>query len=264
MQSPYEPATMAEIEQFICRADNFGVLVHDTQSGRTVSIDAPEVPAIEAALERRGWTLTDIIVTHKHFDHIEGLGPLKQTYGCTIAGPRDEADEIDLLDHMLVDGDTYSVGELDFHVIATPGHTLGCVSFHCPQAAAVFAGDALFSLGCGRLLEGTAEQMHSSLAKLASLPPDILIYCGHEYTKSNAAFAVSVDPGNEMLRRRAAEVGVLAASGQATLPVLLRTELATNPFLRVDDPAIRARLDMEHDDSVAVFAELRARKDRFR
>ncbi len=255
---------MAEIEQFICRTDNYGVLVHDPDSDRTVAIDAPEAAPIEAALARRGWSLTDIIVTHKHFDHIEGLESLRKAHGCAVAGPRAEADAIGDLDQALTEGDVYEAGALRFEVIATPGHTLGGIALHCPQALAVFAGDTLFSLGCGRLLEGTAAQMHGSLRKLAALSPDLWVYCGHEYTQSNADFAISIDPDNAVLQRRAEEVFTLSANGQATLPVLLATELATNPFLRVDDPAIRARLDMKHDDSVAVFAELRARKDRFR
>ena len=255
---------MAQIEQFICRTDNYGVLVHDPDSGRTVAIDAPDAPPIEAALARRGWSLTDILVTHKHADHIEGLAPLKRAHGCTVAGPRAEAVQIGLLDVELSEGDRYAVGNLEFEVIATPGHTLGGVAYHCPRASAVFAGDTLFSLGCGRLLEGTAAQMHRSLQKLAALSPDLLIYCGHDYTRANADFAVSIDPDNAALRRRAAEVAELTAHGHATVPVFLGTELANNPFLRVDDPDIRARLDMKPDDSVSVFAELRARKDRFR
>lgn len=254
---------MIEIEQFPCRSDNFGVLVHDAGSGRTVAIDAPEAAAVEAALRRRRWRLTDILVTHKHLDHIEGLGALRDAHGCTIAGPKAEADAIGLLDETLVEGAAYSAGALAFEVIETPGHTLGQINYHCPAAKALFAGDTLFSMGCGRLFEGSAADMHASLAKLGRLPGDTLLYCGHEYTKANAAFALSVDPGNAALAARAAEVDALRADGKPTLPVPLAREFKTNPFLRTNDPAIRARLGMEDADDVAVFAELRARKDRF-
>lgn len=254
---------MAEIEQFMCRSDNFGVLVHDPESGRTVAIDAPEARAIEAALERRGWRLTDIVVTHKHADHIEGLAALKQAHGCAIAGPGAEARQIGRLDAELAEGDRYEAGALHFDAIETPGHTLGEMSYFCPQAGALFAGDTLFSMGCGRLFEGTAAQMHASLEKLKRLPADTMVYCGHEYTKANAAFALSVDPGNAALRERAAQVEALRRNGEPTLPVPLSMELATNPFLRTGDPAIRAFLGMADEPDTDVFAELRSRKDRF-
>lgn len=254
---------MIEIEQFSCLSDNFGVLVHEAKTGRTVSIDAPEAAAIEAALSRRGWELTDILVTHKHFDHIDGLAPLKEAHGCTIAGPKAEAEAISMLDEQLVEGDVYEAGSLAFTVIETPGHTLGQINFHCPQANALFAGDTLFSLGCGRLFEGSAADMFASLEKLKALPPQTHLYCGHEYTKANADFALSVDPGNDALKQRADQVLVLRAEGMPTLPVTLEREFAANPFLRTGDAGIRKQLGMEDADDVAVFAELRARKDRF-
>ncbi|WP_424993124.1 hydroxyacylglutathione hydrolase [Oceaniradius stylonematis] len=254
---------MIEIEQFTCLSDNFGVLLHDAETGRTVSIDAPEAAAIQAALSRRGWKLTDIVVTHKHFDHIDGLKPLKDAYGCTIAGPKAEADAIGMLDEQLAEGDVYEAGSMTFSVIETPGHTLGQINYHCPQANALFAGDTLFSLGCGRLFEGSAGDMFASLEKLKALPPQTHLYCGHEYTRSNAAFALSVDPDNDALKVRADQVEGLRAEGLPTLPVTLERELATNPFLRTGDAGIRAHLGMMDADDVAVFAELRARKDRF-
>lgn len=254
---------MIEIEQFMCLTDNFGVLVHDTESGRTVAIDAPEAGAVEAALDRRKWSLTDILVTHKHFDHIDGVKPLKDAHGCTVAGPKAEASVIAVLDQALVEGDVYTAGAMTFEVIETPGHTLGQINYYCRQAAALFAADTLFSLGCGRLFEGSAADMYASLEKLKKLPGDTQLYCGHEYTKANAAFALSVDPDNGVLKARAKEVDALRSEGRPTLPIALEREFATNPFLRADDPAIRAQLGMQGADDVAVFAELRARKDRF-
>ena len=254
---------MIEIEQFMCLSDNFGVLIHDGESGRTVSIDAPEAVAVEAALTRRGWRLTDILVTHKHFDHIDGVKPLKQAHGCTVAGPMAEADVIGVLDQTLAEGDTYSAGAMVFDVIETPGHTLGQINYYCQPAGALFAGDTLFSLGCGRLFEGSAADMYGSLEKLKALPADTQLYCGHEYTKANAAFALSVDPDNAALKTRSDEIDALRAADKPTLPVSLQGEFATNPFLRTGDPAIRVQLGMETADDVAVFAELRGRKDRF-
>lgn len=250
-----------EIEQFTCLADNFGVLVHDKTSGSTVSIDAPEAAPIEAALARRGWRLDHVLVTHKHHDHVGGLAELKAMFGCAVTGPA-EASPTGQIDTVIGDGAMVTIGPLAFHAIETPGHTLGHLVYHCPQAGALFAGDTLFSLGCGRLFEGSAAQMHAALGKLADLPDETLLYCGHEYTASNARFALTVDPGNEALAERAAEVKALRGQGKATLPVTLGRERATNPFLRASDPAIRAVLGMEDASDAAVFAELRERKNR--
>lgn len=255
---------MAEIEQFMCLSDNFGVLVHDPQSKRTVAIDVPEAAPIQAVLDRRGWNLTDVLITHGHFDHIDGLKSLKKAYDPTVAGPAAEADQIDALDHTLAQDDVYRAGALEFHVIETPGHTVGQINFHCPQANALFAGDTLFSLGCGRIPPGAAPAMFASLEKLKAIPPQTLLYCGHEYTKANAAFALSVDPDNEALKARAAQIDALRAEGLATLPVPLSSEFAANPFLRAHDPAIRAHLGMAEASDAEVFAELRTRKDSFR
>ena len=255
------PGSPVEIEQFMCLSDNFGVLVHDTVSGQTVSIDAPEATAIEAALARRGWRLDHVLVTHKHHDHVGGLAELKARHACRVTGPA-EALPTGEIDSVVGDGATVGIGSLTFHAMETPGHTLGHLVYHCPRAQALFAGDTLFSLGCGRLFEGAPEQMHAALERLAALPDETLLYCGHEYTASNARFALAVDPGNEVLAQRAAEVGRLRAQGRPTLPVTLGLERATNPFLRASDAGIRAVLAMEGASDTEVFAELRERKNR--
>ena len=250
-----------EIEQFPCRSDNFGVLVHDPASGDTASIDAPETGPIVAALERRGWRITHILCTHHHPDHVEGNDDLK-AMGAELIGPAAEASRIRGLDRQVGGGDAFTVCGQRVEVIDTPGHTAGHIAYHMPQAGVAFTADCLFSLGCGRLFEGTPEEMHASLGRLAALPEETTIYCGHEYTLSNAEFALTIDPSNEALQRRAEEVRRLRDENKPTLPVRLADELAANPFLRPHDPAIRERLGMPDASDAEVFAEIRRLKDR--
>jgi len=252
-----------QIEQFMCLSDNFGVLIHDPDTGRTASIDAPDAAAIAAAAKAKDWTLTDIMVTHHHYDHTQGIPALKEEFGCRVTGPKGEADKIPGIDVALSESEAYSFGDYDFDVIETPGHTAGHIVYHSPKAGVLLAGDTLFSLGCGRLFERGAAEMWGGLKKLKALPGETMLYCGHEYTLSNARFAVTVDPHNEALAKRAAEVEALREKGEPTLPVSLATEFVTNPFLRADDPAIRAHLGMEAASDEAVFAEIRKRKDNF-
>lgn len=252
-----------KFEQFLCLSDNFGVLVHDPASGATALIDAPEEAPILDALARTGWTPTLILTTHHHTDHVQANLALKERFGLKIVGPKAEADRIPGIDETVEEGDTLSFGGETVEVIATPGHTAGHVTYHLPESGVAFAGDTLFSLGCGRLLECPPETMFRSLAKLKALPPATRIYCGHEYTRSNARFALTVDPGNAALKARAAEVERLSAEGRATLPVTLADELAANPFLRAGDAGIRRTLGMEKASDAEVFAEIRKRKDNF-
>lgn len=252
-----------EIRQFTCRTDNFGVLVHHAASGVTISIDAPEEGPILAALEREGWSLTHILTTHHHDDHVEANAALKARFGVEIVGPQREAQGIPGIDRTVSGGDRFSIGAIEVEVIDTPGHTLGSVSYHLPGAEAAFVGDALFSMGCGRLLEGTAEMLWESLKRLRELPETTMIYCGHEYTAKNAAFAVDLDPGNTRLRERVRQVEDLRVAHKPTLPVSLKKELRTNPFLRADDPDLAAAIGMEGASPVEVFAALRRRRDIF-
>ncbi|WP_181704611.1 hydroxyacylglutathione hydrolase [Chthonobacter rhizosphaerae] len=250
-----------DVDLIPCLADNYAVLLHDPASGATLLVDAPEEAPIAAALDRRGWTLTHILITHHHGDHVGGLKALKARSGATVIGPAAEASRIDGLDRTVADGDRFDAGPWPVQVIATPGHTLGHVAYHLPTAGVAFTGDTLFSLGCGRVFEGTLEAMWGSLDRLRALPQETVVYCGHEYTASNARFALSVDPANEALRARAAEVEALRAAGRPTLPTTIAAELAANPFLRADDPALAAVVGLPPGDPAAVFAALRRRKD---
>jgi hydroxyacylglutathione hydrolase len=252
----------AHIRQVLARSDNFAVLLHDPETGATAAIDAPEAEAIEEMLAETGWQLTHILVTHEHFDHVEGIEPLKTKYRCTVVAPA-KAARVPLVDRTVVEGDTVSIGNVSLAVIETPGHCPDHVAYWSSPEKVVFVGDTLFALGCGRMFNSTPTEFWTSLQKLASLPDDTQVYCGHEYTLANARFAVSVDPTNPALRARVSEVEALRANGQVTLPTSIGIERATNPFLRAEDAAIRATLGLTGAAAAEVFAELRERKNRF-
>ena len=252
-----------QVEQFMSRGDNFGVLIHDPETGATASIDAPEEAPIRAALERTGWQLTHILTTHWHNDHVEANEALKKAFGVEIIGPEAEKAKIPGIDRTVGGGDSFTFGSEIVEVIDTPGHTAGHIVYHFPQSKLLFAGDTLFALGCGRLFEAPADVMHASLSRLAALPGDTAVYCGHEYTLSNARFAVTVDPGNAALAARLKEIEDLRSRDEPTLPTTIARELETNPFLRASDPSIRRHLGMEGASDVEVFAEIRKRKDNF-
>jgi len=250
-----------EIRQFPCLSDNYGVLVLDKATGATASIDAPEAGAVKAALAETGWSLSHILVTHHHLDHTGGIEELKGETGCEVVGPRGEADKVPGIDVKLAEGDAHEFGSCRVQVIEVGGHTTGHIAYHLPDAKVAFVGDALFALGCGRVFEGTAEMMWRSLDKLRSLPPDTAIYCGHEYTLSNAEFAITIEPENEALQARVQEIRMLREKGEPTVPTTIGRELETNPFLRASSAEIRARLGLEQAEDWQVFAEVRRRKD---
>jgi hydroxyacylglutathione hydrolase len=251
------------ILQFICRTDNFGVLVHDPESRSTAAIDAPDAEPILAALATRGWTLTDILITHHHTDHVQGIGGLKARFPrARVTGPRKEASKIDGLDRQVGEEDEVGVGALGGRVIEVPGHTSGHVAYWFEDADLLFAGDTLFAMGCGRAFEEPPQVLFHSLMRLAALPDETEVYCGHEYTLANAKFALGVDPANGILRERAEHVAKLRAEGKYTLPTTIALECATNPFLRAEEPEVQAAVGMPDADPVAVFAELRDRKNR--
>lgn len=251
-----------EIHQFPCLSDNFGVLLHDNVSGTTIAIDVPDAGAYERALKEKGWTLTDILITHHHWDHIQGLSDLKQTTGATVYGPARSRQKIPQIDRTVEDSDHIRCGPYEIKAIATPGHTLDQISWFIPDIKMAHTGDTLFSLGCGRVFEGDKEMMWSSLAKLArELPDDTSIYCGHEYTEANAKFALTIEPDNAALKTRADEVAALRAHGEPTLPTTMAREKATNPFLRASETSVARDLGMEGQPAAKVFAEIRTRKD---
>ena len=250
-----------QFHQFSCREDNYGVLVHDRESGKCASIDAPDEGPILAALAETGWQLSHIFVTHWHFDHVKGIAGLKGKFNCKVVGPKQEADKISDLDETLDDGDEFKFGNDTVRVIATPGHTLGMINFYFVENKTVFTGDTLFALGCGRLFEGNGAMMWKSMQKLAVLPRETVVYCGHEYTLANGHFALSIDPENEKLQARMKIFAELRKEGKPTLPTTIGEELDTNPFMRPDDSAIREHLGMDSASDEAVFTEIRTRKD---
>ncbi|CAN0336978.1 unnamed protein product [Phaeothamnion confervicola] len=256
------PAQSLEIHQFPCLSDNYGVLLRDPATGMVAAVDAPQAEQVSAALKAKEWKLTHILTTHRHGDHTDGNPALKAATGCTIIGPRGEADKVPGIDTKVGEGDRFKFGSLEVHVLETPGHTIGHIAYWIPAAGVAFAGDTLFALGCGRVFEGTPQQMWSSLQKLAALPPETKIYCGHEYTAANAKFALTIEPENEKLQARAKEIEALRAKGLPTVPTTIAAELATNPFLRAANPAIRKRLGLESAPDWQVFGEVRERKNK--
>ncbi len=252
------------IDQFPCKSDNFGVLIHDTDSGLTAAIDAPEFEPIKRHLAEKGWRLDRILITHHHADHTEANLTLKQATDCSITGPAKEADKIPGIDNTVKEGDVIPFGSYEIKVMETPGHTLGHVSYYIPAAKVAFVADTLFAIGCGRVIEGTFPMMWNSLEKLMTLPDDTTIYCGHEYTQANARFALTIEPANTDLILRAREVDALRAEGKPTLPTTMGLEKKTNPFLRVNEPAVRDILGMEKASPAEVFGEIRTRKDNFK
>jgi len=253
----------AEIRTFTCLTDNFGFLIHDPATKATASIDAPEAGPIIQALEREGWQLTDILITHHHHDHVGGVAELKQKYGCRVVAPQDKTTKIANVDQRVGNGDVVKVGSLLARVLETPGHTLDHISYVFDTEKALFAADTLFSIGCGRVAEGNHPMMWDSLLKLRALPDDFNLYCGHEYTAANIKFALTVEPDNSALQARAAEVTRLRADNKSTIPVSLGEEKRANVFLRSDDPAVAAKLHMKGAAAAAVFGELRERKNKF-
>lgn len=255
---------MLEIETVPVLADNYVWLVHSPATGATAAIDPAVSEPVLAALAARGWQLTHILNTHHHHDHTGGNLELRQATGAAIFGARKDAGRIPGVTQEVAEGDTFLLGDAAVLVFETPGHTSGHVAYWFPEAKAVFCGDTLFSLGCGRLFEGTPAQMWHSLLKLRDLPAETAVYCAHEYTQSNGRFARLVERGNPALAHRLDEVAAARSAGRPTLPSTIGKERATNPFLRADNPAVARAVGMEPGaDPVEVFAELRRRKDAF-
>ncbi|MBP2229608.1 hydroxyacylglutathione hydrolase [Azospirillum agricola] len=249
-------------------ADNYIYVLRDAASGKVGVVDPGDAEPVIAELERRGWAPTHIFLTHHHDDHIGGVAALKARYRPTVIGARADSHRIPGLDVALDEGARTVFGEQTARVIAVPGHTSGHIAFWFETAfdgaGALFCGDTLFALGCGRLFEGTPEQMWESLGKLRALSDSTRVYCGHEYTLSNARFAVTVDPENGALLERAEIIAAMRERGEPTIPSTVGLERRTNPFLRADDPAVQAAVGLPGAAPERVFAEIRRRKDHFR
>ncbi len=252
----------AKTQLFLCLKDNFGVLVHDPDTGATAAIDAPEAGPVEAALNATGWRLTDILVTHHHHDHTGGIEELKEIHRCRVVAPDAEADGIPEVDETVREGNSVRVGGLTAQVLETPGHTAGHISYVFPADKLAFVGDTLFSIGCGRVIEGNPEMMWQSLLKLRALPDDTQIYCGHEYTLANIRFAKTIEPANAALLAREQAAMRLTAERRPTIPSTMGEEKAANPFLRADVPAVAQAVGLAGSPAWKVFAEVRERKNR--
>lgn len=253
-----------EIVILPCLTDNYAYLIHNSATGETALIDAPEAAPIQAALHQRGWRLDTLLITHHHDDHIAGVPALRDAFpALRVLGAKADAHRLPSLDQPLSPDDTLTLCDEPVQVLDVSGHTVGHLAFYFPQTGAVFTADSLMTLGCGRLFEGTAAQMWDSLSRLAALPETTLVYSGHDYAKSNAAFALTIDPENPTLRQRAADIEATRLNNQPAVPVRLSLELATNPFLRASHPSLKARLHMPQASDVECFAHIRALKDRF-
>lgn len=252
----------AEIVLIPCLSDNYAVLLADSDSNTVVLVDAPEAGPILEALDAHGWALTHVLITHKHADHIDGLPALIERFHPKVFGPKAEADAIPGLDVLLSEGDVAETGPWRFEVIATPGHTKGHIVYHEPREGWLFAGDTLFVMGCGRLFEDTPEAMWRSLSKLSALPAETRVWCGHEYTLSNAKFSAGVLPEDSAVASRLAQIERKRAAGEPTVPSTIGAERATNLFLRAGEDRVAAALGLAGGDPAATFAALRERKNR--
>ncbi len=254
----------AIVHQFPCLSDNFGVLLHDPSTGATASIDVPEAAPVLAALKERGWTLTHILVTHRHADHVQGIPEVKAAFPqARVIAPAGEAERVPMVDATVKEGDSVEVGSLRAQVIETPGHTIGHIVYWFDKEHLLFAGDTLFSIGCGRVNEAPMDVMWRSLEKLNRLPDETQVYCGHEYTLANGKFALSIEPHNAALKDHLAKMEAKRAKGEWTLPSTMGLERAINPFLRAAEATVQAQLGIANAAPAEVFAELRERKNRF-
>lgn len=252
-----------EIVTVPCLSDNYAYLIRCEETDLVAVVDVPEAGPILQALDARGWSLDHILITHHHYDHIDGVDAVQRQTGASVSGARADAHRLPPLDTALGDGDTFQFGSETCRVIDVSGHTVGHIAYVFDDALAAFTADSLMTWGCGRVFEGTKPQMWDSLQKFRDLPRAMMLYTGHEYTEANGRFALSIEPENESYLQRMEEVKALRAEGRPTVPSNLGVELATNPFLRADHPKLQAAIGMEGADAADVFAEVRTRKDNF-
>ena len=250
-----------EIITLPCLSDNYAFLIRNEESQQTALVDAPEAAPIKSALRERGWGLDRILITHHHADHVDGVEELRSTYSATVTGAAADAHRLPPLDVSVADGDSFDLFGENVDVVDVSGHTVGHIAYLLPGAA--FTADSLMALGCGRVFEGTFDMMWSSLSKLAVLDPNTIIYSGHEYTESNARFALSIEPDNPDLKARNEDIKSARSQGVPTVPSKLSLEQATNPFLRASLPEVKSLIGMPDATDAESFAEIRQRKDRF-
>ena len=251
---------MLTVHQFPCLSDNYGFLLHDSESGETAAIDTPDAKEYLRQAEAKGWTITHIWNTHWHPDHAGGNTAIVEATGAKVVAPK-EVEKLSAIDHLVSHGDTAMLGAHKADVLDVSGHTNGHIAFHIHSADIAFVGDSVFALGCGRMFEGEPQQFWNSLSRIKALAPSTTLYCAHEYTQANAKFALHADPDNTALQEYVAEIDAKRERGEWTVPTVLDRELATNPFLRADDPAMMAKWggSAPHE----TFAALRAAKDSF-
>lgn len=254
---------MLIIKQLPVLTDNYIYLIHEPNSGATAVVDPAIADPVINTLDKQSWQLTHILNTHHHWDHVGANLELKERYACRIYASSYDSDRIPGIDHTLDHSGQFLFGQYQVKIIATPGHTLGHIVYYFAQDKALFCGDTLFVMGCGRLFEGTARQMHQSLQKIAALPTDTRLYCAHEYTQTNGQFALTIEPDNRNLHDIMNKVKELRSLNQATVPSTLAQELKTNPFLRANSPAIQKKLALPNHSDVEVFTEIRRRKDNY-
>ena len=253
-----------EIIQFKYLSDNYGVLLHDKHTKKTVAIDAGDETSYNTALDAQGWQLSEIWVTHHHWDHTDGIQGLYERWQCKVIGPaKDSTVPIAHLSQGITEGNSFLFADETVKVIHTPGHTLDMINFYLPSENILFSGDTLFSLGCGRVFEGDMNMMYNSINKISALPDKTTIYCSHEYTKANGKFALNVEGDNKSLVARMNQVEELIAANKPTIPTILELEKQTNPFLRTSSPSIRNKLGLKNASEVEVFSALRTAKDNF-
>lgn len=253
-------APMLTVHQFPCLTDNYGFLLHDTDSHETAAIDTPDGHEYLKQAEIKGWRITQIWNTHWHPDHAGGNADIVAATGAKVIAPR-EVEKLSPIDRVVAHGDRVTIGTHEAEVIDVSGHTNGHIAYHLPSSQIAFVGDAVFALGCGRMFEGEPRQFWDSLSRIKALPVETTLYCAHEYTAANAKFALHADPDNTALQDYVREITEKRDRGEPTVPTRLERELATNPFLRADDPALRAKWggDAPHE----TFAALREAKDNF-
>ncbi|MCX7087665.1 MAG: hydroxyacylglutathione hydrolase [Methylococcales bacterium] len=254
---------MLDIIQLPVLENNYIYIIHEPESGDTAVIDPAVASPVLEILQQKKWSLTYLLNTHHHWDHVGANTELKQTTGCRVAASIVDQSRIPAVDKLLQDGEQLLLGGLSIEIIATPGHTLGHIVYYISAAQALFCGDTLFAMGCGRLFEGSAEQLWHSLQKLKALPKNTRVYCAHEYTQNNGQFALSVEPDNVYLQHRMERINQLRRNHLTTIPSSIEEELASNPFLREDSPNLQQHINMQGESALAIFTELRRLKDIF-